>query len=38
MEDIPNKVRDVLGIVVDVNLHEEDGKDYIEIAFTSILR
>ena len=23
MEDIPNKVRDVLGIVVDVNLHEE---------------
>ena len=31
MEDIPNKVRDVLGIVVDVNLHEEEGKDYIEI-------
>ena len=31
MEDIPNKVRDVLGIVVDVNLHEEDGKDYLEI-------
>ena len=29
MEDIPNKVRDVLGIVVDVNLHEEDGKDYL---------
>ena len=31
MEDIPNKVRDVLGIVVDVNLHEEDGKYYLEI-------
>lgn len=31
MEDIPNKVRDVLGIVVDVNLHVEDGKDYLEI-------
>ena len=30
MEDIPNKVRDVLGIVVDVNLHEEDGLEYIE--------
>ena len=26
MEDIPNKVRDVLGIIVDVNLLEEDGK------------
>lgn len=31
MEDIPNKVRDVLGIMVDVNLLEEDGKEYIEI-------
>ena len=31
MEDIPNKVRDVLGIIVDVNLHEKDGLDYIEI-------
>ena len=31
MEDIPNKVRDVLGIIVDVNLLTEDGKDYIEI-------
>lgn len=31
MEDIPNKVRDVLGIIVDVNLLEEDGKEYIEI-------
>lgn len=32
LEDIPNKVRDILGIVVEVNLREEDGKDYLEIA------
>ena len=31
MEDIPNKIRDVLGIVVDVNLHEQDGLQYLEI-------
>lgn len=31
MEDIPNKVRDVLGIVVDVNIHRKDGKEYLEI-------
>lgn len=31
MEDIPNKVRDVLGIIVDVNLLKEDDKEYIEI-------
>ena len=31
MEDIPNKVRDVLGIVIDVNLHEQDGQQYLEI-------
>lgn len=31
MEDIPNKVRDVLGIIVDVNLHTESVKDYLEI-------
>lgn len=31
MEEIPNKVRDVLGIIVDVNLLTEDGKEYIEI-------
>ncbi len=31
LDDIPNKVRDVLGIIVDVNLHEtKDGK-YLEI-------
>ena len=31
MEDLPNKVRDVLGIMVDVNLHHEGGKAYIEM-------
>ena len=31
MEDIPNKVRDVLGIIVDVNLLTEGGNEYIEI-------
>ena len=31
LEDIPNKVRDVLGIIVDVNLLEKDGLEYIEI-------
>lgn len=30
-EDIPNKVRDILGIIVDVNLIEENGLSYIEI-------
>lgn len=31
MEDIPNKVRDVLGIIVDVNLLHDGDKRYIEI-------
>lgn len=31
LEDIPNKVRDVLGIIVDVNLLEENGLKYIEM-------
>lgn len=31
LEDIPNKVRDILGIIVDVNLLKEEGKNYIEI-------
>lgn len=31
LEDIPNKVRDVLGIIVDVNLLEKDGLEYVEI-------
>ncbi len=31
LEEIPNKVRDLLGIMVDVNLHHENGEDLIEI-------
>ena len=31
LQDIPNKVRDILGIVVAVNLHSEDGLDWLEI-------
>jgi len=31
LEDLPNKVRDILGIIVDVNLLEESGKEYLEI-------
>ncbi len=33
-EDIPKKVRDILGILVDVNLLTENGKDYIEICIS----
>ena len=31
MEDIPNKIVTTMGIVVDVNLHQLDGLDYIEV-------
>jgi ATP-dependent DNA helicase RecG len=31
LEDLPNKVRDLLGMVVDVNLHNEGGLPYIEV-------
>jgi len=31
LEDISNKVRDILGIMVGVNLREEAGKEYLEI-------
>jgi ATP-dependent DNA helicase RecG len=31
MEEIPNKVRDLLGVMVEVNLREEAGKDTLEI-------
>ena len=32
MEDIPNKIVKFMGLVVDVNLHEQDGLEYIEVA------
>ena len=31
LEDIPNKVKDILGIIVDVNLKRGNGKSYLEI-------
>ena len=31
MDDLPNKIRDLLGIMVDINLHSDSGKDYLEI-------
>ena len=31
LEDLPNKVRDLLGIVVDVNLHTEADLPYLEL-------
>lgn len=31
LEDIPNKIVTTLGIVCDVNLHDQDGLQYIEI-------
>ena len=32
LEDLPNKVRDVLGIMVDVNLRTDAGRVYLEMA------
>ncbi len=31
LDDIPNKVRDVLGIIVEINVRDEEGKEYLEI-------
>lgn len=31
LEDLPNQVRDLLGLMVDVNLHTLNGDDYLEI-------
>jgi ATP-dependent DNA helicase RecG len=31
LEDIPNQVRDLLGLMVDINLHTDGGNDYLEI-------
>ena len=32
LEDIPNKVKDILGIMVDVNMEGDYGKEYIEVS------
>ena len=37
LEDIPNKVRDAMGIIVGVNLLTEGGKEYIEIDVPSFI-
>lgn len=31
LEELPNKIRDLLGIVVEVNLHSEGGREYLEV-------
>ena len=31
LEDIPNKTKDILGILVEVNLHQTEKGDFIEI-------
>ena len=31
LEDIPNKIKNLLGLVIDVNLQTRDGKEYLEI-------
>jgi ATP-dependent DNA helicase RecG len=31
LEDLPNQVRDLLGLMVEVNLHTTNGNDYLEI-------
>ena len=31
LEDLPNKIRDILGIIIEINLLKEKGKDYLEI-------
>lgn len=31
LEDIPNQVRDLLGLMVEVNLYTENGLDFLEI-------
>ena len=31
LEEIPNKVRDILGVIIDVNLQSENNLDYLEI-------
>lgn len=31
LENLPNQVRDLLGLMVDVNLNKTNGDDYLEI-------
>ena len=31
LEDLPNKIRDILGVIVQINQHKKDQKHYLEI-------
>ncbi len=31
LENLPNQIRDLLGLMVDVNLHSKNGEDFLEI-------
>lgn len=31
MEDLPNKIRDAMGVIVNINLYQRENKEYIEI-------
>lgn len=31
IQDLPNKIKDILGILVSVNIRREDEKDFLEI-------
>lgn len=35
LEDLPNKIKDVLGVLVNVDLHSQDGKDWLSIGVDS---
>jgi len=35
LEELPNKIRTTMGIIADVNLHNESGKEYISIIVAS---
>ena len=37
LEEIPNKVRDILGVIVDVNLLTKEGLEYLEIVTEAYL-
>jgi len=36
MDEIPNKIKNLMGIIVEVNLLQEDGKPFIEKVFSLI--
>ena len=31
LDELPNKIRDLLGIIVEVNLREKGGKEFLEV-------